>query len=62
MPVSYTHRDVYKRQISQRSDEDKARYGYIQYLCNPLAVFPVSYTHLDVYKRQSYSAVEISPW
>ena len=27
-------------QISQMSDEDKARYGYIQYLCNPLAVFP----------------------
>ena len=37
--VSYTHLDVYKRQVRGR---------FIYTICYT----PVSYTHLDVYKRQ----------
>ena len=52
VPVSYTHLDVYKRQI------------FISVFLNSFVSFvillfmyvnAVSYTHLDVYKRQSVS-------
>ena len=42
-PVSYTHLDVYKRQVQ---DTELMMAGSV------LTVLPVSYTHLDVYKRQ----------
>ena len=61
--VSYTHLDVYKRQIYDSSP----MFHYYWGLCywtnciycatlvlaqNYVNVLPVSYTHLDVYKRQ----------
>ena len=54
-PVSYTHLDVYKRQVGTRMGE----YLY-EKVFRPLDMGwplwehdpPVSYTHLDVYKRQ----------
>ena len=57
MPVSYTHLDVYKRQVPRTfhtslgtdvtvSDNE---YGYRI----DQDAEPVSYTHLDVYKRQA---------
>ena len=39
-PVSYTHLDVYKRQVNQYVGAEWK------------GIDPVSYTHLDVYKRQ----------
>ena len=39
--VSYTHLDVYKRQLSGRADQHQRQ-----------LLAAVSYTHLDVYKRQ----------
>ena len=56
-PVSYTHLDVYKRQIQYN-----VLYLF-QRICRNITVeygssrlddshIPVSYTHLDVYKRQ----------
>ena len=63
IPVSYTHLDVYKRQIRQNADW--ARYGrihisivMIRKSCNPVSV---SYTHLDVYKRQMETLDPKSP-
>ena len=52
--VSYTHLDVYKRQVQYRADDVvrlftesfHKRYGV------ECSAAPVSYTHLDVYKRQ----------
>ena len=45
-PVSYTHLDVYKRQL----------FWFIGFsltsAANVRTLAPVSYTHLDVYKRQ----------
>ena len=55
--VSYTHLDVYKRQIVYNKYE-LLRYftdqiSHYVYLCVQVLVLkPVSYTHLDVYKRQ----------
>ena len=64
-PVSYTHLDVYKRQVYYRDKEistmkekelSKIRakdFGFVfqqTHLVSNLT--PVSYTHLDVYKRQ----------
>ena len=53
-PVSYTHLDVYKRQLQQLPDFSELRYnagGGLSYEeMNRLK--SVSYTHLDVYKRQ----------
>ena len=45
--VSYTHLDVYKRQVAQRGGDPLSGDGG---LC--AGHHPVSYTHLDVYKRQ----------
>ena len=60
-PVSYTHLDVYKRQVHTVIDGDKANATLTQNFHN-LTYFqivtthaaPVSYTHLDVYKRQCH--------
>ena len=62
--VSYTHRDVYKRQdlktfgYWENSNYEEALMQYKAYCRNSLIAVcvlilsPVSYTHLDVYKRQ----------
>ena len=47
-PVSYTHLDVYKRQVLEPTLNELALLGGIVVL----RTIPVSYTHLDVYKRQ----------
>ena len=53
--VSYTHLDVYKRQIQEyiknQLEEDLAndQISLKEYMD------PVSYTHLDVYKRQAHA-------
>ena len=55
-PVSYTHLDVYKRQMDQQTalERQQALYreknAHLRQYLEP--VEPVSYTHLDVYKRQ----------
>ena len=59
-PVSYTHLDVYKRQVEaslRLSDlmyHTKQKNGGYFYARQglPHGDLPVSYTHLDVYKRQ----------
>ena len=57
--VSYTHLDVYKRQVSARMPEGmrpiREELGiHAPMVCysGGLVLGPVSYTHLDVYKRQ----------
>ena len=54
--VSYTHLDVYKRQIVHRiSNVDFVRNHYFfhqEATAQAVSIIPVSYTHLDVYKRQ----------
>ena len=64
MPVSYTHLDVYKRQISHmalallvsRNDDDTVdRTELAKELSHKYTA--VSYTHLDVYKRKDSSRV-----
>ena len=67
MPVSYTHLDVYKRQVQEDGDEDATRYGkgfalsggvtgavkrVLEERGETADIQAVSYTHLDVYKRQ----------
>ena len=55
-PVSYTHLDVYKRQVQERRDDLGAGVigiGHQHDGLVPDACDPVSYTHLDVYKRQA---------
>ena len=47
-PVSYTHLDVYKRQVSPLRKASDA----LLLDNSHLSISPVSYTHLDVYKRQ----------
>ena len=58
--VSYTHLDVYKRQVRTNTLEGYARMVN-RYIVGPIGQMymdevttddPVSYTHLDVYKRQ----------
>ena len=62
-PVSYTHLDVYKRQLLDffhvKQDEVlslKYIFEQLHLTTHPLKMLcmdiPVSYTHLDVYKRQ----------
>ena len=64
--VSYTHLDVYKRQVvrkgtlhaSIRACGRSSPFGRIRPMACTLlrkAAWPVSYTHLDVYKRQERS-------
>ena len=60
--VSYTHLDVYKRQLDsyfRENPSDSDKYGCYEECrdANRKQVYvlyggPVSYTHLDVYKRQ----------
>ena len=55
MPVSYTHLDVYKRQVPEnhflRKVDRAVDFSFIYDLCAPLYCAdngrPVSYTHLD---------------
>ena len=49
-PVSYTHLDVYKRQVALGMGDGDAVIHIGRAFV--LALIPVSYTHLDVYKRQ----------
>ena len=62
-PVSYTHLDVYKRQVSPSIALSMGEalpylaeypYGCVEQTLNRFlpALVAVSYTHLDVYKRQ----------
>ena len=53
-PVSYTHLDVYKRQLKDRPVKADAKFFLGKLLTNEKeeTIRPVSYTHLDVYKRQ----------
>ena len=64
-PVSYTHLDVYKRQVMEYSAAFLQIYReegyYLERTCHYIArvgldhvkaAVAVSYTHLDVYKRQ----------
>ena len=67
-PVSYTHLDVYKRQVLDRMRENTTYVRNIKkyllaalynapvtmdsYYTSLVSHDPVSYTHLDVYKRQ----------
>ena len=51
IPVSYTHLDVYKRQLLLNEVKSKLFKRTIQTVSY---LPPVSYTHLDVYKRQTY--------
>ena len=75
VPVSYTHLDVYKRQVERLHDPLVRRAvsgcGYSALaVCNAAGgrhcrrhrdFPPVSYTHLDVYKRQvDYLVVNVS--
>ena len=64
MAVSYTHLDVYKRQLyetallheaARRQAEIIRSVKSVQYELPSL--MPVSYTHLDVYKRQGCRCV-----
>ena len=63
VPVSYTHRDVYKRQlptIAQKfsdvrvvqSELEAMMQGPRREAITMMFLVAVSYTHLDVYKRQ----------
>ena len=66
-PVSYTHLDVYKRQVLDPVDPSQTASGLALDMDLNLLMGkavhldgygPVSYTHLDVYKRQSQLSVE----
>ena len=52
MPVSYTHLDVYKRQLYDRINQRVLMMMDEGLEAEARSVYPVSYTHLDVYKRQ----------
>ena len=55
-PVSYTHLDVYKRQVPVPDKTLVFAIESVQSIirgAEPQVPVPVSYTHLDVYKRQS---------
>jgi len=62
MPVSYTHLDVYKRQVKPGPSHNEIRaagillFGVAENL--PRTPGTVSYTHLDVYKRQAEQMVD----
>ena len=66
--VSYTHLDVYKRQVDGDSvDSDKIQFeralvnSQISNILKQAGVDTVSYTHLDVYKRQDRNRLIIQP-
>ena len=54
VPVSYTHLDVYKRQLYNHAVLSTFPSMHLKALhtITPPPHDPVSYTHLDVYKRQ----------
>ena len=56
MPVSYTHLDVYKRQLHERAVAILDGLIFLRQAGHfgkaDSCATPVSYTHLDVYKRQ----------
>ena len=62
IPVSYTHLDVYKRQVYIKELSAPAGYN-VDKTVYPLTIkagetaTSVSYTHLDVYKRQACTDV-----
>ena len=76
VPVSYTHLDVYKRQLDAiatsgltrekaakfNAGVDATLFGGLDFSFD--GFYPVSYTHLDVYKRQTiarlYLLVDVS--
>ena len=71
--VSYTHLDVYKRQVLDYSLEDNVeitrevsmKFGADKLFAmvdNSKVVKAVSYTHLDVYKRQGYGGNRPEPY
>ena len=54
-PVSYTHLDVYKRQLMdglKNKAQDRSNRKVLMETAS-VQYAPVSYTHLDVYKRQT---------
>ena len=69
--VSYTHLDVYKRQVYISCNPETlardlkylTKHGYQAKECQPVDLFPwtkpVSYTHLDVYKRQGIHRADL---
>ena len=64
-PVSYTHLDVYKRQV-KIPDEDVRPALMLMVMIYQKSdeinrEISVSYTHLDVYKRQLYRLYKSSP-
>ena len=60
MSVSYTHLDVYKRQIFALVQLQPAQFFILMKQAHNTEA--VSYTHLDVYKRQNVSRQTISNW
>ena len=63
MSVSYTHLDVYKRQVDYIILNPISEIGWDDVLEDAkkahIPVIPVSYTHLDVYKRQNHMYAQI---
>ena len=70
MPVSYTHLDVYKRQVictliySLKTQVSLLPPPWEEFTTKEpsLSATPVSYTHLDVYKRQILDWMLNSEW
>ena len=63
--VSYTHLDVYKRQVKRKTGLGLSAYLRPR-LFEPLGfgdvAWAVSYTHLDVYKRQVFCSFSSTVW
>ena len=67
IPVSYTHLDVYKRQIKVQKRKKEEVFAKANELLLKMGLegrgdaypYPVSYTHLDVYKRQILSLYKL---
>ena len=57
-PVSYTHLDVYKRQLPEPGCSSPTR--ATSSTAMPRCRTTVSYTHLDVYKRQDVQSVKFN--
>ena len=62
VPVSYTHLDVYKRQVLRTFERPEGNMEPMPFTMEDRQMvegnveqnIPVSYTHLDVYKRQPF--------